>query len=72
MPVVPIGCRFAGRLGPVSAARFGAEDAARQQTPEFVADLIAQIADGKLNLLSGGHIMIRYGKITGICEPPPA
>ena len=49
---------------------FGAEDAARQQTPEFMANMIAQVADGKIEVLSGGHIVIRYGKITGIFPPP--
>jgi NAD(P)-dependent dehydrogenase (short-subunit alcohol dehydrogenase family) len=51
---------------------FGSEDAARQQTPEFVADLMAQIADGKIPVLSGGHIIIRYSKITGVFPPPAA
>lgn len=51
---------------------FGEEDAARQQTPEFVAGLIEQVADGKIEVLSGGHIVIRHGKITGIFPPPAA
>jgi len=51
---------------------FGAEDAARQQTPEFMADMISQIADEKIQVLSGGHIVIRYGKITEIAPPPAA
>ena len=51
---------------------FGAEDAARQQTPEFVANIIAQIADGKISVLSGGHIIIRHSKITGVFPPPAA
>ena len=51
---------------------FGAEDAQRQQTPEFVAGIIADIVEGKTEVLSGGHIIIRHGKITGIFPPPEA
>ncbi len=51
---------------------FGLEDAARQQTPGFVADIISQIVDDKITVLSGGHIVIRYGKITDIAQPPAA
>jgi NAD(P)-dependent dehydrogenase (short-subunit alcohol dehydrogenase family) len=51
---------------------FGAEDAVRQQTPEFVGDIMVQIADGKISVLSGGHIIIRHSKITGVFPPPAA
>ena len=51
---------------------FGAEDAERQQTPEFVAGIIADIAEGKTEVLSGGHIIIRHSKITEIALPPAA
>lgn len=51
---------------------FGVEDAARQQAPGFVANVICQIADKKINVLSGGHIIIRHSKITAICPPPEA
>ncbi len=51
---------------------FGAEDAMRQQTPEFVAGLMVQIAEGKITVLSGGHIVIRHSKITGVFPPPAA
>jgi len=51
---------------------FGVEDAVRQQTPEFVADIIVQIAEGKISVLSGGHIIIRHSKITGVFPPPAA
>lgn len=51
---------------------FGAEDAARQQTPEFVAGIMAQIVEGKITVLSGGHIVIRHSKITGVFPPPAA
>ncbi|MFH0985125.1 MAG: SDR family oxidoreductase [Candidatus Omnitrophota bacterium] len=51
---------------------FGNEDAERQQTPEFVAGIMTQITEGKLEVLSGGHIVIRHGKITGVFPPPAA
>ncbi len=51
---------------------FGAEDVVRQQTPEFVGDIMAQIAEGKISVLSGGHIIIRHSKITGVFPPPAA
>ena len=51
---------------------FGAEDAMRQQTPEFVADIMMQVVEGKIPVLSGGHIVIRHSKITGIFPPPAA
>jgi 3-oxoacyl-[acyl-carrier protein] reductase len=51
---------------------FGLEDAERQQTPEFVAGIILQIVEGKIEVLSGGHIVIRHNKITGIFPPPAA
>ena len=51
---------------------FGDEDAAKQQAPEFVAGVIEQIVEGQLEVLSGGHIVIRYGKITGNFPPPAA
>ena len=51
---------------------FGVEDALRQQTPEFVADIMTQIVDEKISVLSGGHIIIRHSKITAILPPPEA
>jgi len=51
---------------------FGVEDAVRQQTPEFVAGIMTQIIDGKISVLSGGHIVIRHSKITGVFPPPAA
>jgi NAD(P)-dependent dehydrogenase (short-subunit alcohol dehydrogenase family) len=51
---------------------FGVEDAARQQTPEFVANIMVQIAEGKISVLSGGHIIIRHSKIIGVFPPPAA
>jgi hypothetical protein len=37
-----------------------------------MADMIAQVADEKIKVLSGGHIVIRHCKITGIFPPPAA
>lgn len=51
---------------------FGEEDAAKQQGPDFVAHVIDQIVHERLEVLSGGHIVIRHGKITGIFPPPAA
>ena len=48
---------------------FGVEDVVRQQTPEFVADIMVQIADVKISVLSGGHIIIRHSKIAGVFPP---
>ena len=51
---------------------FGKDDAARQQSPDFVADKILEILDGTLEVESGGDILIRHGKITAINPPPEA
>jgi len=51
---------------------FGKEDADRQQKPDFVADVIDRIVQGRIEVLSGGHIVIRHGRITGIYPPPAA
>ena len=51
---------------------FGAENAAKQQSPEFVADVILQVINGKIDVQSGGDIVIRYGQITAIHPCPPA
>ena len=42
---------------------FGAEDANKQQTPDFVAELIANIVDGKTAIESGGDIIVRHGRV---------
>ena len=51
---------------------FGKEDAERQQGADFVADVIDRVVQGKIDVLSGGHIVIRHGRITGIYPPPAA
>ena len=51
---------------------FGAEDAAKQQTPEFVADLIMQIVDNKIPVDNGAAVVIRHGKMAAIQPMPGA
>jgi NAD(P)-dependent dehydrogenase (short-subunit alcohol dehydrogenase family) len=50
---------------------FGPEDAQKQQSPEFVAEIILQVLKNKIPLLSGSDMVIRHGKVTAI-HPPPA
>lgn len=50
---------------------FGKEDAEKQQSPDFVANVIMDVANGKIAVESGGDIVIRHGKITAI-NPSPA
>lgn len=49
---------------------FGLEDAGKQQSTDFVADVIFQTIEGKVEVESGGNIVIRHGKITDI-QPCP-
>ncbi len=49
---------------------FGKEDAAKQQTPEFVADVMMKVLSGEVELKTASHIVIRHSKITQIIEPP--
>lgn len=49
---------------------FGKADAARQQTPEFVATKMMQILTGVIPLLTASHIVIRHSRITQIIVPP--
>lgn len=51
---------------------FGLEDAAKQQSPEFVADKIMEIIGGKIDVPTGGDIVIRHGQITAINPAPGA
>lgn len=52
------------------ASLFGKEDAERQQSPDYVASIMKQIADDEIKIESGGHIIIRHGKISGIFRAP--
>lgn len=49
---------------------FGEENAARQQSPDFVASVILEIVEGKIKLETGSDITIRHSKITDIHVPP--
>ena len=60
-----------GMNTPMRAALFGKKDAARQQTPDFVADLVMQVVEDKLPMNSGSALVIRHSKIWSL-EPVPA
>lgn len=47
-------------------------DARRQQSPVFVADMILEILDGKIEVPTGGDILIRHGQVTAVNPPPEA
>lgn len=49
---------------------FGKEDAARQQSTDFVADTIYDVYENTIPVESGGDIVIRHGKITAIHPCP--
>lgn len=51
---------------------FGTADAAKQQTPEFVADKIMDVVLGKIPVENGASVVIRHGKITAIQPMPVA
>ncbi len=54
------------------ARLFGREDADRQQTPDFVADKIMEILEGKIPVEPGGDVVIRHSQVTAINPPPEA
>ena len=54
------------------AKLFGAGEAKRQQSPDFVADKILEIIRGEISVPHGGDIVIRHGKITAVNEAPEA
>jgi hypothetical protein len=54
------------------AKLFGVADAKRQQSPDFVAEIIMRVVQGKIVVPSGGDIIIRHGKVAAINDPPPA
>ncbi len=49
---------------------FGYKDAAKQQSAGFVANVILDIIKGKLQVESGGEVIIRHGKVQ--INPPPS
>lgn len=50
---------------------FGKEDAAKQQSAKFVAQVVMRVITGELHVESGGDIAIRHGKVSQI-NPMPA
>ncbi len=54
------------------AKLFGKKDASLQQSTDFVADVMIKVITGKIEVLSGGDIVIRHRKITAINPPPKA
>lgn len=70
---VPIKCVTicpGGMNTEMRAKIFGKEDAAKQQTTEFVSDVIFDVYENKTQVESGGDIVIRHGKITAIHPCP--
>lgn len=51
---------------------FGKADAQKQQTPDFVADKIIDVLDGRIPVENGATIVIRHGKMTAIQPMPGA
>ena len=51
---------------------FGAEEAQRQQSADFVAEKIVAIIEGKIPIESGGDVVIRHGKVAAINPLPEA
>ncbi len=61
-----------GMNTPMREKLFGRDEAKRQQSPDFVADKILEIVEGKIKVESGGDIVIRHGRLTAVNPPPPA
>ena len=49
---------------------FGDMDSKKQQSPEFVANVIKDILIGNVKVPNGGDIIVRHGKITEINQRP--
>ena len=49
---------------------FGVEDAEKQQSPQYVANVIKDVLLGRIKVPNGGDIIIRYGEITAINPAP--
>lgn len=54
------------------AKLYGNEDALKQQTTDYVADVIMQTISGEIGIDSGGDIVIRHNKIVAINPVPLA
>jgi NAD(P)-dependent dehydrogenase (short-subunit alcohol dehydrogenase family) len=51
---------------------FGRADSERQQSADFVANVIVQAVNSQIQVESGGDIVIRHGKITAVNPLPEA
>jgi short-subunit dehydrogenase len=51
-------------------AIFGKADAEKQQSPDYVADVIFDVYHDKVQVESGGDIVIRHGQISAIHPCP--
>lgn len=51
---------------------FGVADAESQQSPRFVADVIMDIIDGRVEVETGGDVVIRHGVLEAIHFNPDA
>lgn len=70
---IPIKCLTicpGGMNTEMRAKIFGKDDAARQQSTEFVSQTIIDVYENKIPVESGGDIVIRHGKITAIHPCP--
>ena len=70
---IPIKCLTicpGGMNTEMRAKIFGKEDAARQQSTDFVSETIFDVYENKIPVESGGDIVIRHGKITAIHACP--
>jgi 3-oxoacyl-[acyl-carrier protein] reductase len=50
---------------------FGSADARKQQSPDFVADVICRILSGQIPVPHGSEVVVRHGKVTAV-QPLPA
>lgn len=53
------------------ARLFGKKDAIKQQSADFVAEIICQAIDGTLKIDNGGDIIIRHNRVVSINPLPP-
>lgn len=70
---IPIKCLTVcpgGMNTEMRAKIFGKEDAAKQQTTDFVAGVILDVYENRTPVEAGGDIVIRHGKITAIHPCP--
>jgi len=51
---------------------FGEKDAVDQQSPDRVARIIHDIIQGKIEVESGGDVLVRNGRVTAVNPLPPA